>query len=653
MCGITGCINLRSDKPPLEGVIRSMIAPLVHRGPDGEGIWLDRDAGVALGHRRLAVLDLTPAGRQPMASPGGRYVLVFNGEIYNHLELRKKLETAQSRTQRATWRGHSDTETLLAGFEEWGVVETIRRAVGMFAFAVWDKDTKTLLIARDRLGEKPLYYGWQGNAFLFGSELKALRRHPAFRGEINRDALTLLLRFNHVPCPYSIYRGIHKLPPGTHLTVSDGRRDARPTQYWSACEHAERGQREPFSGSADEAIGELERLMMQSVAGQMVADVPLGVFLSGGVDSSTITALMQRVSPTTVRTFTIGFHEAGYDEAESARAVARHLRTEHTELYITPAQALAVIPKLPQLYDEPFGDSSQIPTFLLSEMARRHVTVSLSGDGGDEVFGGYNRYAWAGDIWHMVRWLPTSVRTNLAVFLTGPSAVTLEAAFRSLGRLLPRRYRHSEPGVKLQKIADILVVKSPEDIYAELVSHWKRPADLVIDGAEPETVLTGAAGLPSLSALEHRMMYLDLVSYLPDDILAKIDRAAMGVSLETRVPFLDHRVVEFAWRLPISLKLRDGVTKWILRQILYREVPRKLIERPKAGFGVPIDSWLRGPLRHWAEKLLDANRLSREGFLHPKPILVKWREHLEGRRNWQHYLWNVLMFQAWLESSKA
>jgi asparagine synthase (glutamine-hydrolysing) len=634
-----------------------MIAPLTHRGPDDEGVWLDGGAGVALGHKRLSILDLSPAGHQPMVSAGGRYVVVFNGEIYNHLALRKELDFPVQEVigseRRGGWRGHSDTETLLAGFEAWGVEETVKRAVGMFALAVWDRASRALTLARDRLGEKPLYYGWQGNAFLFGSELKALRGHPGFRGEVNRDAIALLLRHNYVPAPYSIYRDVYKLPPGTCLQINPRQRTAQPSPYWSARDQAELGRREQYAGTEEQATTELEELIKQSLAGQMVADVPLGAFLSGGVDSSTVVALMQQLSSRPVKTFTIGFHEDAYNEAVHARAVARHLGTDHTELYVTPEETLAVIPKLGELYDEPFADSSQIPMFLVSKLARQHVTVSLSGDGGDELFGGYNRYFWATNIRRRLGWLPRPLRSALAGLLATLPPTAWDAAFRRLGHFIPPGLRYSEPGLKLHKLAETLAARTPEEIYRGLVSHWKQPADLVPGAKEPPTVLTDSRAWTEVGDFEHRMMYFDTVSYLPDDILVKVDRAAMGVSLETRVPFLDHRLVEFAWRLPLGFKIRRGVTKWLLRQVLYRHVPRELIERPKTGFGVPIDSWLRGPLKEWAESLLDPIRLAREGFFNPAPIQQKWKEHLSGQHNWQYHLWDVLMFQVWLENENS
>ena len=622
-----------------------MADAITHRGPDDSGVWVDGVAGVALAHRRLAILDLSPTGHQPMLSVSGRFVMVFNGEIYNHLELREELAGQ-------IWRGHSDTETLLAAFERWGFEATLKKCVGMFAIALWDRESRTLTLTRDRLGEKPLYYGWQGETFLFGSELKALRAHPAFGAEIDRDALALFLRHNAVPAPYSIYRDIHKLPPGTFLTLHAGQKDARPVAYWSARAVAEAGQRNLFRGSDAEAATELERLLKQSIAGQMLADVPLGAFLSGGIDSTTVVALMQAQSARPVKTFTIGFNETGYNEAEHAHAVARHLGCEHTELYVTPQDAMDVIPSLSAIYDEPFADSSQIPTVLVSCLARQHVTVSLSGDGGDELFGGYNRYFWARNLWRKLGWMPHPLRAALAGVLTTLPPAAWNTAFQKLERWLPPRLRYANPGDKLHKAAEILAVRSPEEIYLGLVSHWKNPAQLVPGSVEPLTLLTDPGQQVDLPDFEHRMMVLDTMTYLPDDILTKVDRAAMAVSLETRVPLLDHRVVEFAWTLPLDMKIRHGQGKWLLRQVLYRHVPQAMMERPKMGFGVPIDQWLRGPLKAWAADLIEPGRLAREGFFDSAPIQRKWLEHQSGSRNWSYYLWDVLMFQAWLERAK-
>jgi asparagine synthase (glutamine-hydrolysing) len=652
MCGVAGflggtCLDEVSD----ESVIIRMTDAIAYRGPDDAGYWGDVDRRISLGHRRLSIVDLSPAGHQPMLSASSRHVIVFNGEIYNHLLLREKLESAG---RAPAWRGHSDTETLLAGFDVWGIQVTLEHAIGMFAFAVWDRETSTLTLGRDRIGEKPLYYGWQGKgnnaAFLFGSELKALRAHPAFENMINRNAVSLQLRHNYIPTPYSIYEGVAKLAPGSLLEVSMQQREPKVWEYWSGARTAVYGTANPFSGSAEQAVDELEVLLKDAVRQQMVADVPLGAFLSGGVDSSTIVALMQAQSSRPVRTFSIGFHEEGYNEAEHAKAVAKYLGTEHTELYVTDEQALAVIPSLPTLYDEPFSDSSQIPTHLVSQLARQDVTVSLSGDAGDELFCGYNRYRMAANLWGKLAALPLPLRKLMARGITSVSPQSWDQMARAAESLLPRSARIVNTGEKLHKGARALTSSSPNELYCGLVSLWHDPASVVIDGQEPSTLLNGDG--PVLDGLDNiqRMMALDLLTYLPDDILVKVDRAAMGVSLETRVPFLDHRVVEFAWRLPQSMKLRNGQTKWALRQVLYRHVPKEMIDRPKMGFGVPIGDWLRGPLRDWAESLLDESRMHREGFFRPALVRRKWKEHLTGRLNWQHELWGVLMFQAWLEN---
>jgi asparagine synthase (glutamine-hydrolysing) len=517
----------------------------------------------------------------------------------------------------------------------------------MFAFALWDREEKTLSLVRDRLGIKPLYYGWAGSTILFGSELKALRAHPDFKADINRDALALFLRHNYIPTPHTIYRGFHKLPQGCILTIGYSRRpdDEKIAAYWSAREAVEKGLAHPFGGDEHQAIEALESLLTRSIGLRMIADVPLGAFLSGGVDSSTVVALMQKQSSIPVRTFTIGFSEAGFNEAEHAKAVARHLGTDHTELYVSPEEARAVIPLLPTLYDEPFADSSQIPTFLVSQLARQHVTVSLSGDGGDELFGGYNRYFWATRLWNMLGWAPRSLRQVAARGLTILSPQTWSKMLRHSG--------YPNPGDKIHKLSEILAIPSPEAIYLDLVSHWKEPTQVAIGSKEPLTPVTDSTQWMNTPTFQERMMSLDLITYLPDDILAKVDRASMGVSLEARMPYLDdHEVVEFAWRLPLGMKIRARQGKWILRRVLYRHVPREMIERPKMGFGMPIDSWLRGPLKDWAEDLLNENRLRKEGHFDPAPIRLKWQEHLSGKRNWQYYLWDILMFQAWLAENR-
>ncbi len=646
MCGIAGLIEFsrRRDRQTLEAAVARMAATLRHRGPDDAGAWADPEAGVALGHRRLSILDLSPLGHQPMHSACGRYTLTFNGEIYNFRALRAELEAAGH-----TFRGHSDTEIMLAAFSQWGPQGALARFNGMFAFGLWDHAERTLWLARDRLGEKPLYYGLAGRTFLFGSELKALRAHSDFRAPVSRAAVALLLRYNYVPAPYSIYEGICKLEPGRLLAVRACEPPSlRPVAYWSAREVAERGAAEPFAGSAEEAVSELEALLRDAVRLRLEADVPLGAFLSGGVDSSTVVALMQAESPRPVRTFTIGFHEAAYNEAEDARAVARHLGTEHTEIYVSPQEALAVIPDLAALCDEPFADSSLIPTFLVSRLTRRHVTVSLSGDGGDELFAGYIRHFWCQDLWRRVGWLPRGMRAAAARMITALSPTAWDGLMGCLEPCLPPRLRQRSPGDKLHKLATVLPVADPEAMYLALVSQWPQPAALVPGAAEPPTTAARRGEWAELPDLAQTMMYLDMVTYLPDDILVKVDRASMGVSLEARVPLLDHRVVEFAWRLPLCLKLRRGVSKWLLRQVLYRHVPPGLVERPKMGFRLPVAAWLRGALREWAESLLEEGKLRQAG-LEPGPIRGLWAEHLSGRWNWEYRLWGVLMLQAWLE----
>jgi asparagine synthase (glutamine-hydrolysing) len=625
MCGFSGFFTSNTLLNNQDEVLRGMASVITHRGPDDSGTWYDAQSGIGLAHTRLSVVDLSPAGHQPMRSACERFVIAFNGEIYNHLTLRHQLEAQR---QAPAWRGHSDTETLLACFATWGIEQTLQATVGMFALALWDAHEQVLTLARDRLGEKPLYWGWCNNVLLFGSELKTLKAHPAFNAEIDRNALALLMRYNAIPAPHSIYQGIHKLPAGhfVQITQGQGAGEAIPQAYWNLNAVIESGLANPFSGSDQQAVTALEQRISQSVAGQMLADVPLGAFLSGGVDSSTIVALMQQQSARPVRTFAIGFNEPGYNEAEYAKEVASHLGTEHTELYVGTAEALAVVPKLPQIYCEPFADSSQIPTFLVSQMAKQQVTVALSGDGGDELFGGYNPYQFAPKVWRAISRLPMALR-KLAVAVLADSP-------------LPD---------KLHKLMRVLPSEDREAFYAALMSHWQQPEQAVI-GAEPvPTLMNSPSRWPKTDSFEHWMMATDAKQYMTDDILVKVDRAAMANSLETRVPLLDHRVVELAWQLPLHQKIRNGTGKWALREVLYRHVPRQMIERPKKGFSIPLAQWLRGPLRDWAEALLDEQRLQGEGYFHAQPIRKLWREHNSGKRDNALKLWSILMFQAWLE----
>jgi asparagine synthase (glutamine-hydrolysing) len=615
---------------------------LRHRGPDSGEVWFDAEAGIGFSHRRLAIVDLSEHGRQPMTSKDGRWVLSFNGELYNFQALREELEALGHR-----FAGHCDTEVMVEAFSHWGVADALPRFNAMFAISLWDRERRVLHLMRDRLGEKPLYYGWCGNVFLFGSELKALRSHPSFAAEVDRDALALQLRHSYIPAPYSIYRGIRKLPPATRLEVSFEERHAQPVPYWSARAAAEKGVADFLRLSDADAEELLDGELRRAVGLRMMADVPLGAFLSGGIDSSLVVAQMQAQSSRPVRTFSIGFHSELFDEAPHAKAVAKHLGTDHTELYVTAERAREVIPDLASMYDEPFSDPSQIPTHLVSWIARQHVTVSLSGDGGDELFGGYKRYFLMQSLWSRIGWMPGPMRRALAA---GLEAVPVSVLDRLLGGLGPRLARWGSSrsvGDKLHKLADVLSARDPEAVYRRLVSDWKDPAALVYGAEEPPTVLTDPAHRADLPHFVDRIMYLDSVSYLPDDILAKVDRASMAVSLEARVPLLDHHLVELAWRLPRRMKIRGGEGKWLLRRVLYRHVPQALVDRPKMGFGVPIGDWLRGPLREWAEDLLAEDRLRREGYLDPAPIRRVWDEHQAGQRNWQYHLWDLLIFQQW------
>ena len=642
MCGLTGFWQASAaSEPILTARLERMAATLTHRGPDDSGTWVDATAGIALGFKRLAIIDLSPTGRQPMVSMDGRFVIVCNGEIYNYRELREELGCRGRR-----FRGHSDTEVILEACAEWGIEAALDRFVGMFAFAVWDRVERELTLCRDRLGKKPLYYTNVGTTFLFGSELKALRAYPGFSGAVDRDALALYLRFSYVPVPYSIHTGVRKLPPG-HLAVIRPGREPEIRCYWDAGLIVQRALENRPAISDAEAVEGLDGLLRTATACRMIADVPLGAFLSGGVDSSTVVALMQAQSSRPVKTFSIGFHIEGYNEAEAAKAVAKHLGTEHTELYVTPGEALAVIPCLPDVYDEPFADSSQIPTLLVSQLARRKVTVALSGDGGDELFAGYTRYAWAEQIWRKTQFLPAAVRRLAAGSIECVSPGRWDALYRAVEPTLPSRWRQMLPGDKLHKLAALLVLDGPDAIYQRLVSSWHHPFDAVLGARERQALLLDPALGQNIPNSTERMMFTDLVTYLADDIMVKVDRASMAVGLEVRGPLLDHRVVEWAWRLPLTLKRRAGQSKWVLRQVLYRYVPPELVERPKSGFGVPIDVWLRGPLREWAEGLLDERRLEQDGFFRPEPIREAWRRHLSGHYNLHHQLWPILMFQAW------
>lgn len=647
MCGITGFVDfsLQTSEDVGLALSASMAAALRHRGPDDGGTWGDGAQGVFLAHRRLSIVDLSAAGHQPMASVSGRYVIVFNGEVYNHSGIRQRLDGV-------IWRGNSDTEVMLAAIEQWGLEAAVQKFVGMFAFALWDRQTASLTLVRDRFGEKPLYWGQFGSVLLFGSELKALKKHPAFVGIVNRDALASYMTYGYLPGSGSIYNHVQKLRPGAmRLFQADGR--SQEQVYWSAVDAALSGRANEFEGDDTAAANHLESLITGSVRQQLLADVPVGAFLSGGVDSSTIVALAQAHNRTPVKTFTIGFEERGYNEAVYAEQVAKYLGTDHTELYVSHQDALNVIPDLPDLYDEPFADASQIPTFLVSKLARSRVSVSLSGDAGDELFCGYNRYKLAGRLWHRSRKVPSAVRQAFSAGLNVTPIAAWDAVGAAVRMLKPGAVIPVHLGEKLHKFARVLSnAGDSASLYETLLEQWQ-DVDGLVKGARPVSRLTAdALSWRSDLDLNHRMMLLDTVSYLTDDILVKVDRAAMGVSLESRVPLLDHRIYEFAWKLPMHMKVRDGQSKWLLRQVLYRYVPRELIERPKIGFAVPIGIWLRGPLKDWAANLLDPTRLAREGYLDVSRVKKMWDEHQRGYRNWQNPLWCVLMFQAWLEKNE-
>jgi asparagine synthase (glutamine-hydrolysing) len=654
MCGIAGIL---SSRPVDASIVQRMTSPISHRGPDDHGVWLDDRAVVGLGHRRLSIVDLSPLGHQPMLSSEGRFVLSFNGEIYNHLEIRKELEQAGNRS----WRGHSDTETLVEAIAAWGLERTLKNSVGMFALALWDKQERKLSLARDRFGEKPLYYGWCSNDFVFGSELKALRGHPGFSNGINRDALRLLAARGYIPAPLSIYQGIFKLQPGCILTLSEeaarkpSQKAFRPEQdnaltvlkrYWSYRDAVAQGLRNQIADER-EAQDRLEEVLTAAIKGQSVADVPVGSFLSGGIDSSTVVALYQKHSSNSIRTFSIGFEEAGFNEAVYAAEVAKHLGTQHNEMYVSASETRDVIPSLPWMYDEPFGDSSQIPTHLVSKFARGQVTVALSGDGGDELFGGYNRYFLAAKLWETMNRFPGPLRKSLGSAMGRVPPGAWNAAVRAL----PGARRPAHFGMKVQKAFRTMSHASAlEDIYNSFLDEWTVAGTPVLGSTTVPAGCDFDFDVGEASPDTVRMMYCDAVSYLPDDILCKVDRASMAVSLESRVPFLDHRVAELAAKIPLSMKIKDNQGKNILRKVLYSHAPEHLFDRPKAGFGIPVGEWIRGPLRPWAEELLDPSRLKSEGYLDAAKLQQRWSEHKKGGIDHTQSLWPILMFQAWHEA---
>ncbi len=636
MCGIVGVVRPGVGRDWLQGTTRAMSDALFHRGPDADGVWVDAEASIGLGHRRLSILDLSALGVQPMHSTSGRYVITYNGEVYNFVELTREL--ARHGYQ---FRGGSDTEVMLAAFDAWGIEAAVRRFVGMFAFAVWDTEQRVLTLVRDRLGVKPLYWARSGGLFLFGSELKALLACAEWRPEVDRDALAAYARWNYVPSPLCILCGAQKLEPGCILTLRSGA-DPQITRYWSARAVAAEGVRDRIELSDAEAEQQLDALLRDSVARRMIADVPLGAFLSGGIDSSTVVALMQAQSSRRVRTYSIGFADGDYNEAPHAKRVAAHIGTDHTELYVGPSEALAIIPDLSKYYDEPFADSSQINMVLVSAMTRKHVTVALSGDGGDELFAGYTRYHWA-EMVRRFQVVPFGLRRAAAGMIDLPSRSVMEG----VARLLPGRWRPQRVAERAGKFAGFLRERDADGIYRRQHSHWHGPEALVRGGREPRGPAYDTSLTADVPSFVERMQLLDTMTYLPDDILTKVDRASMAVSLEAREPLLDHRLVEFSWRLPFRMKVRDGVDKWLLRNVLYRYVPRSLVERPKMGFGLPIGRWLRGPLRDWAEALLAEERLRAAGYFDERHVRTAWSNFLSGRDANQEALWGVLMFEAW------
>ena len=656
MCGIAGFIAAPRRTPDAQQVLARMSAAIARRGPDSEGIWRDEQVGLGFAHRRLAIIDASAAGAQPMSR--GALTVIFNGEIYNHLELREELSRAG---HNINWQGHSDTETLLQSIQAWGVEGALRRVTGMFALALWDGERRVLTLARDRFGEKPMYYGYQSGVLLFGSDLAALRCHPAFDDQLNEQVLPDYLRYQYIPAPSSIYKGILKLPQASFVSFTSANLQAQtipaPGRYWSLIECAVRGKAHPFRGTFDDARAHVTELLIKAVRGQMISDVGLGAFLSGGVDSGTVVALMQSVSSKPVHTFTIGSADSQFDESAIAKSIARHLGTDHTELIVTPEQALAVVPKLGSVYSEPFADSSQVPTALVSELARRHVTVALTGDAGDEVFGGYNRYVTGVRLWEKTQRLPGVSRRLSAAALGLLSEDCWDRLFEAVKPALPERLHFRRPGQGISKFRSAMTSATPDAYYGSLVSRWQNPElALCGNGSISQNFVPFAPELSSAQSgfsLLEKMMVTDMATYMSDDVLVKVDRAAMAHSLETRVPYLDHHLVEFMLSLPDEMKVHGGVGKRLLRAVLASYVPVDIYNQPKTGFGVPIGRWLRGPLRDWAESLLDARRLNQEGVFQTSVIRRLWDSHLSGTVDVEQALWPVLMFQTWREADRS
>ena len=644
MCGFAGFIDTKSFS---ENILYRMTEVLNHRGPDDRGIWINKDIGIGFAHTRLAILDVSQAGKQPMESRSGRYVIIFNGEIYNHLELRKEVEY-KNNLQKNNWVGYSDTETLLAAIETWGIEVTLKKLNGMFAFAIYDKKNQNLILARDRIGEKPLYYGWQNNTFLFASELKAIKEHPNFDNEINENIIPLYLKYNYIPEPYSIYKNIYKLKPGSFITIlcNNKSKNIEEKDYWSLINNS---YSKNISKITDrEAINEFEILIQNSVSKQKLSDVPIGSFLSGGIDSSLITAIMQSQSRNPINTFTIGFNDKNYDESYYANKIAKHLGTNHNQWIVEPTDVFSMIPSLSEIYDEPFADSSQIPTYLVSKFAKKKVTVCLSGDAGDELFGGYNRYIWLSKI-HSI---PIYIRNILSFSINRLSPTVWSKILNSFNPITPKKFKINMPGDRLHKLGNLLKTSSYEDTYNNFISTWNNPKDVLINNK----LLTGSESywkdFDFIKDHKMRMMILDILNYLPNDILCKLDRAAMSNSLETRVPFLDINVINFSMNLPLNMKIRNNKGKWIVRKLLNKYVPKKLFDRPKMGFGIPIDNWLRHDLKEWASDLINQKNGVNHDYFDRNTIKMMWNEHLSGKNNWQYHLWNILSFDSWYIKNK-
>jgi asparagine synthase (glutamine-hydrolysing) len=636
MCGFAGVLSKKNDVTYAQ--LSRMKQAIFHRGPDSSGVWVSENNSIGFCHNRLSIIDISDAGAQPMHSHSNRFVLSYNGEIYNHLDLRRELLKINPNIQ---FESNSDTETLLCGFEQWGIEKTISKAVGMFAFSVWDFVDNVLYLGRDRMGEKPLYYGWQGDYFFFGSELKSLKSHPNFISEVDTIALSMYFRYSYVPAPHSIYKNIRKLIPGTIVKI-DILGEMNTLIYWDLNKVAKKGADNPYLGGAQDAIHELDQRLNETIACQQISDVPIGAFLSGGIDSTLISAIMQSQSQSKINTFTIGFNESKYNEANYASDIARHLNTNHHELFLSADDIVSAVPLMSKIFDEPFADSSQLPTYFVSKLARQSVSVALSGDAGDEIFGGYNRYSQASKFLK----LPSFTRNFLGKAMSQFSPTQVDAIYDTIEFLLPRSIRTSNAGNHYNKIITILKQNTDWDLYQSLVSICNSPESILNNKVKESGINNFTEKLfENDFQIENKMMQSDSLTYLVDDILCKVDRSSMAVSLESRVPFLDHRIVEFSWTLPLSMKIRDGQGKWILRQLLNKYVPNRLIERPKMGFGLPLDIWLRGPLREYAEAILGDKDIGE--FLDSSIVNKIWLEHLSGKKNHQHILWNILMFQSW------